>query len=589
MNLITRYEDIPDYYLNSVVFKNTYISNSWKKSDIKLIFTKNSDLIPRDNSPIINHEDFVLLLVKLDYYGISFNITIVIDYIEKIKFDYEFWEWFMSEDYYLKDEIFKLRIRSFCENRKFDDHKLTDEGIRNSRLFSASITNDGFLNIWNCGDSKIFNNTKYISLCCSFSDILILSEDGELFTWTKDIPSKKSKGWIGNTLTKVQLGYKYITIACGLSHYVALKDDGTFICWGSNRFSQLDIIFNEPFDPAKNFSDSAEIVPDYKFISIECGENHSVALREDGKIFCWGCNFAGQLYGCSSFSGTNYNFQNYNSYIKIDRTSKLSNLEDYPEEYKNNKNNENIGNITDVNNWIFVSIKCKLNYSMALRNDGNIYCWGNIFDYRLLYDCYYHGINFWQKNMSCETFYQMNSRRILILEKTISFSCGCDYFTLILENGELFSKFSNDKNIGNYSFFEYLGYEYGWEYDYYVYGLDDYIPSPDIFEFGTTTEYISEPTSKNGKFRMIFCGDSHSAAIRDDGSVICWGSNYSGQITLPISLLKQPNTYIISVFCGYNYTIITTNTGLKYFCGCKENFNGSYCSTEYQNNEFICD
>ena len=61
------------------------------------------------------------------------------------------------------------------------------------------------------------------------------------------------------------------TITCRYIHSVAIKDDGTLECWGNNRFNRFDPVY-------KSFT---------SVISIASGLYHSVSLRNDGTIECW--------------------------------------------------------------------------------------------------------------------------------------------------------------------------------------------------------------------------------------------------------------------------------------------------------------
>ena len=60
------------------------------------------------------------------------------------------------------------------------------------------------------------------------------------------------------------------TISCGGNHSVGLKEDGTIVCWGSNTDNQLDEIY----------------ISYTNITAIACGHNHSVGLKDDGTIVC---------------------------------------------------------------------------------------------------------------------------------------------------------------------------------------------------------------------------------------------------------------------------------------------------------------
>lgn len=66
-------------------------------------------------------------------------------------------------------------------------------------------------------------------------------------------------------------------VAMGLFHTVALRQDGTVACWGSNYAGQCAV-------PA-NLGPVAQVA---------VGDAHTVALKQDGTVACWGDNDSGQ-------------------------------------------------------------------------------------------------------------------------------------------------------------------------------------------------------------------------------------------------------------------------------------------------------
>ena len=85
-------------------------------------------------------------------------------------------------------------------------------------------------------------------------------------------------------------------IAAGGSHNLALKDDGTVWAWGGNRFGQLG---NNSVDD-KGVSTPVPVIfpgkpPEVKATAIAAGTTHSLARMDDGTVWAWGHNLAGQL------------------------------------------------------------------------------------------------------------------------------------------------------------------------------------------------------------------------------------------------------------------------------------------------------
>ncbi|BES88843.1 Regulator of chromosome condensation (RCC1) repeat [Nesidiocoris tenuis] len=76
-------------------------------------------------------------------------------------------------------------------------------------------------------------------------------------------------------------------VAAGLRHVTVLHEDGTVSTAGDNRKCQLGY---------QSALQHLERVPSLDgVVQIACGQNHSLALTNDGKIFGWGCNKFRQL------------------------------------------------------------------------------------------------------------------------------------------------------------------------------------------------------------------------------------------------------------------------------------------------------
>jgi alpha-tubulin suppressor-like RCC1 family protein len=84
-------------------------------------------------------------------------------------------------------------------------------------------------------------------------------------------------------------------LALGSAHTCALRDDGRVLCWGLNHRGQLGNTTNVGTgDPTP-----VPMLVDNPVLGVvrqlALGENHSCALRDDGRVLCWGSNVYGQL------------------------------------------------------------------------------------------------------------------------------------------------------------------------------------------------------------------------------------------------------------------------------------------------------
>ena len=80
----------------------------------------------------------------------------------------------------------------------------------------------------------------------------------------------------------------------GYNHTVALKNDGTVWCWGNNAFGQLGD-GNTPLDSSgpvqvlkgDSPDDSTYLGDTGAITALSAGQNHTAAIKTDGSVWCW--------------------------------------------------------------------------------------------------------------------------------------------------------------------------------------------------------------------------------------------------------------------------------------------------------------
>lgn len=106
---------------------------------------------------------------------------------------------------------------------------------------------------------------------------------------------KNSHGQLANYSTsgfssEIDLPEQIVQVAAGFDHTLALGESGAIYAWGDNTYGQVGI------DSAKGIVSGPQRVeglPQIKEIS--AGFRHSLALDENGNLWVWGNNIAGQL------------------------------------------------------------------------------------------------------------------------------------------------------------------------------------------------------------------------------------------------------------------------------------------------------
>lgn len=88
----------------------------------------------------------------------------------------------------------------------------------------------------------------------------------------------------------------FVKIASGEQHTIAIADDGTLWGWGSNTSGELGL------GNTTNVSTPTQIGTDNNWVDISCGAYHSMALKSNNTFYTWGYNNKGQ---CGNGTTTN--------------------------------------------------------------------------------------------------------------------------------------------------------------------------------------------------------------------------------------------------------------------------------------------
>ncbi|TQD79127.1 hypothetical protein C1H46_035328 [Malus baccata] len=94
------------------------------------------------------------------------------------------------------------------------------------------------------------------------------------------------------------LSRKVVAVAAGEAHTLALTGDGFVYSWGRGMFGRLGTgsESDELFPVRIKFNDPRSAKgTGLKFVGVAAGAYHSLALADDGSVWCWGYNIYGQL------------------------------------------------------------------------------------------------------------------------------------------------------------------------------------------------------------------------------------------------------------------------------------------------------
>jgi alpha-tubulin suppressor-like RCC1 family protein len=103
-------------------------------------------------------------------------------------------------------------------------------------------------------------------------------------------------------LISEDLSRKIISLAAGEAHTIALTGDGCVYSWGRGMFGRLGTgkESDELVPVLVEFPNQAE-GDRIRIVGVAAGAYHSLAVSDDGSVWCWGYNIYGQL----GFDGEN--------------------------------------------------------------------------------------------------------------------------------------------------------------------------------------------------------------------------------------------------------------------------------------------
>jgi len=284
--------------------------------------------------------------------------------------------------------------------------------------FGIALCNDSIANSWGentngqLGDSTLINRpdpvpvygiTGIIAIAGGASHTVALRSDSTVWAW-----GSNAHGQLGDSTTTQRLSAVQVTglsgiiaISSGGQHSLALKSDGTVWAWGYNWKGQLgDNTITDRLTPVQ-VHDSSNTAFLSGIVAIAGGDNHSIALQNDGTIWAWGHNQYGKLgdgtnndrwlpvhVHDSADVGFLFNviaiatseYANHTLALKSDSTVWAwgYNLKG---QLGNGTANNNINPLPMPIDTVgigggFIAIACGGNHSLALKNDGMVWAWG---------------------------------------------------------------------------------------------------------------------------------------------------------------------------------------------------------------------
>jgi alpha-tubulin suppressor-like RCC1 family protein len=136
--------------------------------------------------------------------------------------------------------------------------------------------------------------SRVSSLSSSYKHGCLSLQSGELLCWGDGDSTKLGTSATTDVTQPVSININsnsVYSVATANSHTCSVMDTGKVYCWGEGEFGRLGL--NSETDTP---SPSEVIFPNHRNVEMLATQNtHNCALTDDGMVWCWGYNNAGQL------------------------------------------------------------------------------------------------------------------------------------------------------------------------------------------------------------------------------------------------------------------------------------------------------
>ncbi len=307
-------------------------------------------------------------------------------------------------------------------------------------------------------------------------------------------------------------------VSLGYYHSAAITENGDLYTWGRNYAGQLG-------NGTKDNSDiPVKIMSNIKAVSL--GSGHSAAITENGDLYTWGENYYGQLgSGNTANSATpKYIMSNVKAVsLGVSHSAAITengDLYTWGLNWYGQLGHGYKGGYETTPTKIMSNVKAVSlgnDTSAAVTEDGELYSWG----YEYIGDGTTEG----------------TSTPRLIMSNVNDIELGTDYSAIILKNGDL----------------------YAWGYGGYG-GIGN----------GTSDDYLT-PVKISSNVKAVNIGYEHGSFISVNGDLYTWGINYDGQLgdgsRENCATPKKIMSNVQSVSLGYDHSAAITENGKLYIWG----------------------
>lgn len=143
----------------------------------------------------------------------------------------------------------------------------------------------------------IATSAQFTEVGIGWSHSCALSTDGQVYCWGLNAHGRLGDGTRIARAEPVPVasGLRFVQLAVGGGHTCALTADGEAWCWGFNRWGPLGYGNVPPNSYDLGIERPIRVAGSQRWRTIAAGSDHTCALDERGRAWCWGYNNALQL------------------------------------------------------------------------------------------------------------------------------------------------------------------------------------------------------------------------------------------------------------------------------------------------------
>jgi len=344
------------------------------------------------------------------------------------------------------------------------------------------------------GVPEFLRDVKTVS--AGYMHTAAIKEDGTLWVWGFNDSGQLGLSTPVIATVPIQIEGKWKAVSAGWDHTAAIKTDGTLWAWGNNWFGQLGdgttINSNTPVQESTHASN---------WVTISAGGGHTVAIKTDGSLWTWGWNILGQLgLGDTTnretpvqvLPGTTWetvSAGDHTAAIKTDGSLWAWGKNTYGQlgDGTTIDSNTPVQESTHASNWVTVS--AGYDHTVAIKTDGSLWTWG---------DNSYGKLGLGDTTINSNTPVQESTHA----SNWVTVSARGSHTAAIKTDGSLWTWGQNTYGqLGN----------------------------------GTGGSHINHTPAKiwgkdANNWKTVSAGYYHTTAIKEDGVLWSWGSNFDGQL-----------------------------------------------------------